>query len=223
MDARFTKDYFQRHGNGSAYGEEYWKGSPKVYYWFMKRLKAIITSIKEAKVIIDIGCGIGYSTVLLKGLNRGLVVGIEISSDAIKEAKKRFPNVNFVIGCAQKLPLRREIADIVIAFELYEHLPEPRSFLRETYFSLRDTGFLYITTPNLRSIPRYIYGQRWLNFKDKTHVSLRTVNQIKQELKSECFQKIVFTTYLDTRFFQIPFFANLGDQIIVHAYKKNKE
>ena len=71
------------------------------------------------KIVVDIGSGSGLSTFALAKKAK-LVIGIEPEESmrklAIKNAKKRkIRNVKFVKGCAEKIPLRNNSVDMVVA------------------------------------------------------------------------------------------------------------
>jgi SAM-dependent methyltransferase len=87
----------------------------------------------EAKRVVDLGCGIGYGTVILSSLARE-VVGVDVSPDAIEAAKRLYPAVDYrVIDLISgDLPP----GDVGVCFEVLEHLPRPERALErffETY------------------------------------------------------------------------------------------
>lgn len=98
--------------------------------------------------IVDIGCGNGYLAGLLA--DRGFdVIGIEPSADGIAQARAAHPTVRF-----EELPVDSELGarigedfDVVIATEVIEHLPAPRTLLRAGLQLLRPGGRMLISTP----------------------------------------------------------------------------
>ena len=98
--------------------------------------------------IVDIGCGNGYLVGLLAG--RGFdVIGVDASSDGIAQARAAHPGVRFEqVSVDSELP--PEIGtdfDLVIATEVIEHLPAPRTLLRGGFQLLRPGGRMLISTP----------------------------------------------------------------------------
>jgi SAM-dependent methyltransferase len=98
--------------------------------------------------VLDAGCGAGYGTALLAADARS-VVGVDLDSEAIDYAKRRYggPNVEFRVGDMTALDLEAGSVDVVCAFETVEHLVEPELFLAETRRVLRERGMLFASTP----------------------------------------------------------------------------
>jgi len=72
--------------------------------------------LKDAKRILDVGCGSGIVTRDLAHLTRGEVVGIDKSEDMIKvgrEVLKQYDNVSLKVASAENLPFDGNSFDIV--------------------------------------------------------------------------------------------------------------
>ena len=87
----------------------------------------------EGKRVVDLGCGVGYGTVILSSFARE-AIGIDLSTEAIETATELYPGVDYLVAdlTAGDLPE----ADVGVCFEVLEHLPEPERALRgffETY------------------------------------------------------------------------------------------
>lgn len=75
-----------------------------------------------------------------------------------------------VVGDAQKLPFDENSFDVIVAFQVMEHLPEPNEFLAECYRVCKQGGHVLITTPFMwgeheqpRDFYRYTrFGLRYL-------------------------------------------------------------
>lgn len=106
----------------------------------------------EGKTVLDAACGVGYGSAMLAIQGKAIrVAGIDLSSEAILEARKRYGhlgNVQFQIGTVEDLPFKDNIFDIYTSFETIEHVPDPNSLLREAVRVLKPDGVLLISTPN---------------------------------------------------------------------------
>ena len=76
--------------------------------------------VQDAHRILDIGCGIGKFTYLVRGQN---TVGIALEFEALQTANKFCTGSNFVVASALALPLRNGIFNLVLMWEIIEHVP----------------------------------------------------------------------------------------------------
>ena len=101
--------------------------------------------------ILDAGCGTGYGSKFLSQSARS-VLGIDASADAIDYAARQYSSANarFLIGLCEDLPVPAASVDLIVAFEVIEHLAGWRQFLRECDRALTPGGILLVSTPNKR-------------------------------------------------------------------------
>ena len=102
------------------------------------------------RVVIDLGCGVGYGTVALAKARARKVYGIDINKDAIEYAKAQYchKNITYSVKDALNTKLPSRIADVVIAFEVIEHAKNPKKFLQEAARLLKPDGIFIMSTPN---------------------------------------------------------------------------
>ena len=98
--------------------------------------------------VLDDGCGSGYGTAELA--DSAVVVGIDVSADAVAHARRAFsrPGVDFIQGACESLPFAGASFDLLVAFEVIEHLEDWRQMLAEARRVLRPSGVLLVSTPN---------------------------------------------------------------------------
>lgn len=105
----------------------------------------------KGKKVLDIPCGVGWGTNLLKGA--ASIIGIDISNESIDYAKKHYENDNrkFYIGNMQFIPLGDNSIDVLICLEGFEHVSKDigARFIEESKRVLRRDGLLIITCPVL--------------------------------------------------------------------------
>lgn len=78
---------------------------------------------------VDLGCGTGYGTLMLSWAAHQ-VIGVDVDEDALHFARTRFAvrNTRYEqINLAEAAPPR---AEVYVAFEVLEHLSDPRGLLR---------------------------------------------------------------------------------------------
>lgn len=95
--------------------------------------------------ILDVGCGGGYVATNIDGR---LLVGIDISAQAIGAAHHRGSDAVFAVGDAERLPFADASFDLVIMSEVLEHLPNGRAGFGEAARVMKPGGRLVITGPN---------------------------------------------------------------------------
>jgi SAM-dependent methyltransferase len=105
--------------------------------------------LSRMKRVLDAGCGMGYGSAELARVAAS-VVGVDISGEAVASARQRYdlPRVTFLQGSCVALPFRAAAFDLVVAFEVIEHLKEWREFLIEARRVLAPGGQCLISTPN---------------------------------------------------------------------------
>ena len=112
-----------------------------------------IFSHYEFERILDIGCGDGNFSVLLKEACKAKeVYGIEISEKEVEIARKNGVKCYQLDVDEEDFPFEDNYFDAVTALELIEHLFDPDHFLDEVYRVLKPEGIFVLSTPNLASI-----------------------------------------------------------------------
>ena len=111
-------------------------------------LAAVLAGRPGQQRIVDVGCGEGSATYLVKRLDPGnVVIGIDWSAMALTRARAR--GVLAVQGGIDSLPLPDASVDVVIMSELIEHLVDTDAAAEEARRVLRPGGTLLLSTPNL--------------------------------------------------------------------------
>jgi SAM-dependent methyltransferase len=119
------------------------------YYNFSRNrlLKCINTLDKKSK-IIEVGCGLGIVTRILKdNLAESDLVGIDISSTAISKANEKYSDIEFMVGDVSSLNFKyEETADIVILNQMLWYILENLDLaIDNVYEILNDNGYLIIS------------------------------------------------------------------------------
>jgi SAM-dependent methyltransferase len=101
------------------------------------------------KRVLDVGCGTGYGASFLAG-SASSVVGIDVSRQAIRYARKRYNrhNLAFLRMNAESLRFADRTFDFILSSENFEHLSNQGANLQEMSRILKDDGTLLLATPN---------------------------------------------------------------------------
>ena len=121
---------------------------------------AMAVEIVKNKRVLDIASGEGYGSNILSSVASN-VTGVDISDDAINHAKKKYdnkPNLSFIKGSLQNIPLPDNSIDVVVSFESIEHDTEHDIIMTELKRVLKADGILIMSTPDkyqYRDLPGY--------------------------------------------------------------------
>jgi tocopherol O-methyltransferase len=105
-----------------------------------------------APKIIDIGCGIGGSSLYLADKLQGEVVGITLSPLQANRAQERAAaaklsdRATFKVANALDIPYPDNTFDLVWTLESGEHMPDKEKFLRECYRVMKPGGQIIMAT-----------------------------------------------------------------------------
>lgn len=104
---------------------------------------------REAKRVLDVGCGTGYGSAMIATPNRE-AVGIDTSDEAVDWANKTYrgENASFFVMPATELRFPDGSFDAVCSVQSIEHFDDVELFLSEVVRVLRPDGVLAVATPN---------------------------------------------------------------------------
>jgi ubiquinone/menaquinone biosynthesis C-methylase UbiE len=132
-------------------------------------------SLAKGHRVLDAGCGTAYGAAMLAAAGAELVVGVDLASDVLDGARARMPeNVLLEVGDVTALAYEHGRFDMIVCFEVIEHLPEPARALDEFRRILGSRGFLAVSSPN-----RDVYPPG-----NPHHVREYTPSELEAELSS---------------------------------------
>jgi GT2 family glycosyltransferase/glycosyltransferase involved in cell wall biosynthesis/SAM-dependent methyltransferase len=124
----------------AAHRDLYWEHLAR--YDFAARFAA-------GRRVLDLGCGCGYGSHHLVQAG-ATVVGLDNSAEALAYAQARYvdPHLSFRLGDARSTELPDASFDLIVCFELIEHIAEQAAVLAEIRRLLVADGCLLISTPD---------------------------------------------------------------------------
>jgi SAM-dependent methyltransferase len=142
---------------------------------------AFAARLARGKRALDAGCGAGYGSAELARAAES-VVGIDCAADAIEYARTQYPapNLTFEQASCSALPYADGSFDLIVAFEVIEHLTDWREFLQEARRTLAPNGQFIVSTPN-----KLYYGEsRGAQGENPFHVHEFEFAEFRDELRS---------------------------------------
>ena len=149
----------------SKLSQEWWdeNGKFKVLHQIRPlRIEYILKQIDSKKMtdldVLDLGCGGGLISESLSRLNAN-VTGVDFVKNNIEVAKrhalKKKLKINYIQDDIEKLRLAKKF-DLIIIFEVLEHLNDWQSFLIKIKKNLKRNGIIIISTINRNILSKYL-------------------------------------------------------------------
>jgi 2-polyprenyl-3-methyl-5-hydroxy-6-metoxy-1,4-benzoquinol methylase len=132
------------------YWDDRWARTPRPNGYQLRRGAVILSLLRELRLtapkILDYGCGTGWFTAELATI--GSAVGVDLSEQAIAEARRRHPQTAFLAANLFELDLPERDFDVVVSQEVIAHVVDPRAYLGRISRMLKPGGYLVLTTAN---------------------------------------------------------------------------
>ncbi|HYO80168.1 MAG TPA: methyltransferase domain-containing protein [Bryobacteraceae bacterium] len=111
---------------------------------------AFAARLAAGKRVLDAGCGTGYGSAELA--SQALhVTGIDVAAEAVGHAYSNYDgsqNLRFIQASVTSLPFDSAAFDLVVSFEVIEHLQNWPDLIREAARVLSPHGLFVLSTPN---------------------------------------------------------------------------
>jgi SAM-dependent methyltransferase len=118
-------------------------------YWF-RRHQVVYQRLAPrcaGREVLEAGCGEGYGADLIAGVARR-VVAVDYDEAAVAHVRSRYARVEVMQANLAELPLPDASVDVVVNFQVIEHLWDQAQFVAECARVLRPSGLLMVSTPN---------------------------------------------------------------------------
>jgi SAM-dependent methyltransferase len=130
-------------------GERTVPGLAEENYWF-RRHEVVYQRLMDrcaGRDVLEAGSGEGYGADLIANVARR-VIGLDYDDSAVAHVRACYPRVDMRQGNLAELPLDDGSVDVVVNFQVIEHLWDQGQFVTECSRVLRPGGALLMSTPN---------------------------------------------------------------------------
>jgi ubiquinone/menaquinone biosynthesis C-methylase UbiE len=112
-----------------------------------RRFRAMAAPPPTAR-LLDVGCGTGHSRSVYAGAI-GSYLGVDLSPAAIAAARATYPDDEWQVADACRLPFADRSFDVVAFSSVLHHIPDFPRAVREAHRVLRPGGVAFAFDPNL--------------------------------------------------------------------------
>lgn len=184
----YGEDYWQRGYSGGQY-------TPEEVRHFLRRYGRRVKYLRRFKRkgrLLEIGTGFGFF--LESARRRGYdVQGLEFSSWAAKQARLRFGLPVTDTSVADFHPENGPY-DLIVAWHVLEHLPDPMTTLCRIRKWLKGDGILAVEVPNFGSVDAERMGDKWEGWTAPHHLWHFTPQSLQAMLEKSGF-RVIATKY----------------------------
>jgi SAM-dependent methyltransferase len=179
----------ERRGPLVLTGERTLPGIPDEAYWFARHVVAYriaadhvtaraITSAPVRRVL-DAGCGEGYGIAAIVDAGASQGVAVDLDESVVGHVTASYPQVGAVRAELGSLPFSDRCFDLVVSFQVIEHVWDPPGYLASLRRVLAPDGQLLVATPN-----RLTFTPDSETPVNPFHVREFTASELRDELRS---------------------------------------
>jgi len=124
------------------------RSGTNLFYFQHQRIYTFCQEFVKNKSVLEFGSGYGSGAYRLSEFARE-VLAIDLDRRSINESARRFKrdNLRFIPGDAESFVSSKKY-EVIVAFQLIEHLKNPDKFIKNICLNLTNEGLLILSTPN---------------------------------------------------------------------------
>ncbi len=156
---------------------------------FQRRFAGLTHLLPRSGKALEVGCAAGFSLQVLA--DRGFdVFGIEPSAPIRALAEQRYGKERIHAGTLDDAPFAAASFDLIVMWDVLEHLPDPLGALRKARELLAPAGRLVLETQNVEAFAARLLGKRWTHFKHEEHLVHFSPATLRRALDASGFELV---------------------------------
>jgi SAM-dependent methyltransferase len=148
--------------------------------WLLRRIRWDCPPWTGQGRYLDVGCGSGGTLAVAHALG-WRTAGIEVDAAAAEHARPFADELH--VGDAFGAPFAPGRFDVVSAFHVLEHVPDPVALLRRMLDWLAPGGLLIVEVPNVGGLGAALFGRAWSGLELPRHLSHFTPASLEQAVE----------------------------------------
>lgn len=158
-------------------------------FWLGQQHATVIPDLpdREDARLLEVGCAHGGY------LSEAAAVGWQVDGiepDAVAAERARRRGFDVQVGTFSSADVVDQSRDVVAAWMVLEHVPDPVSFLQESIRVLRPGGTLCVSVPNGGGFERHLFGKYWLGYDAPRHLQVFTPSRLRRLLTEVGFVEV---------------------------------
>ena len=142
MSSNMEKEVVEEHFDEVAKRYDYWK--KKNAYYYENVISHVKRIIPEGSSVLDVGCGTGE---VLSAVKPKKGVGIDLSSEMVKLAEKKFPEYSFYHKAIEELDIGEKF-DYIIMVDVVDHVYDVMDVFKRLHKFCHPQTQVILTTIN---------------------------------------------------------------------------
>lgn len=186
--SQYDKSYFQNDNPKGGY-TNYFEGMKINKKTFVDRLKKIENRLGFKGKLLDVGAALGDCLEVAQNLGWRDSYGVEVSKFAVSEARKRgVKNIeNSTLG---ESDYKFNQFDAITYQDVIEHVPDPIKELKTAYKYLKNSGIIFLVTPDIGGYWHKLLKSMWYHYKPGEHIMYFSQSNLKLALEKSGFKNI---------------------------------
>lgn len=168
------------------------------------RILRRITPITNIGMALEIGCGNGYGTKLIKkhfGPRRIEAIDLDEKMIEIARRKNRDSSIQYYVMDASALSFADRTFDAIFDFGIIHHIPNWEECISEMYRVLKDNGEAILEELSIETFAT-LPGRIWKGFLDHPYSKMFSTAEFLEGLSAAGFEVQGFAEYYPLRLFK---------------------